>query len=402
MRGPDHLGGTVLTAAKALDVAGEVAATLATDVVQREAAGRPPVAEVTLLRNAGLLPLLVPADRGGTGAGWDTAHRVVRTVTAVDPSIGQLLGYHYLHSWRIRLNRRSEAVARLDAAGAAESWFWGGAGNPRDAGLDLQPVDGGYLLRGTKHFATGAEVADRITASGTRTDTGAKLSIAVDAHQDGVRHGSDWDALGQRLSASGSVTFTDAFVAEADVLGPNEQAAPGAPAFATLHVLAFQAVLNQLHVGIAEGALAAGAEYTRTRSRAWATAGVAEAVQDPLVRQRYGELDARLRAAAALADRACADLAVAAGRRWELTDGERADAAVQLAAAKVVTTGAVLDVTSTVFELTGARATATGTGLDRYWRDARTLTLHDPVAHKAVEVGDRLLTGAAPVPSAYS
>jgi alkylation response protein AidB-like acyl-CoA dehydrogenase len=76
--------------------------------------------------------------------------------------------------------------------------------------------------------------------------------------------------------------------------------------------------------------------------------------------------------------------------------------AVALAAAKVVSTGAVLDVTSTVFELTGARATTAGTGLDRYWRDARTLTLHDPVAHKAVEVGDRLLTGAAPVPSAYS
>jgi alkylation response protein AidB-like acyl-CoA dehydrogenase len=392
----------VLTADDAPAVAREVAATLATDVVQREAAGEAPLREVRLIRDAGLLPLLVPAEHGGIGAGWDTAYAVVRTVTAVDPSIGQLLGYHYLHAWRIRLNRRADAVARLDAAGAAGSWFWGGAGNPRDAGLELQPVDGGYLLRGTKHFATGAEVADRITASGTRTDSGEKLSLAVDAHQDGVRHGQDWDALGQRLSASGSVTFADAFVAEADVLGPNEQATPGAPAYATLHVLAFQAMLAQLYVGIAEGALRAGAEYTRTRSRAWATAGVEEAVQDPLVRVRYGELDARLRAAAALTERAAADLAAAAGRGWELTAEERAEVAVQLAAAKVVTTGAVLDVTSTVFELTGARATKTGTGLDRYWRDARTLTLHDPVAHKAVEVGDRLLTGAAPVPSAYS
>ena len=392
----------MLTAEAAQGVAGEVAATLAVDVVQREAAGKAPHREVQLLREAGLLPLLLPAELGGTGAGWETAYGVVRTVTATDPSIGQLLGYHCLHAWRIRLNRRSDRVARLDAAGAAGHWFWGGAGNPRDAGLELEPVDGGYLLRGTKHFATGAEVADRITASGTRTDTGEKLSLAVDAHQDGVRHGRDWDALGQRLSASGSVTFADAFVAESDVLGPNEQAIPGAPAFATLHVLAFQAMLSQLYVGIAEGALAAGAEYTRTRSRAWPTAGVDEAVQDPLVRMRYGELDARLRAAAALTDRASADLTAAAGRGWELSAEERAEVAVQLAAAKVATTGAVLDVTSTVFELTGARATKAGTGLDRYWRDARTLTLHDPVAHKAVEVGDRLLTGAAPVPSAYS
>ena len=381
-----------------------VAQTLATDVVEREAAGKAPTREVELLRDSGLLPLLVPADHGGTGAGagWPTAWAVVRTVTAVDPSIGQLLGYHYLHSWRIRLNRRADAVARLDAAGAEHGWFWGGAGNPRDAGLELEPVDGGFLLRGTKHFATGAEVADRINASGTRTDTGEKLALAVDAHQDGVRHGGDWDALGQRLSASGSVTFADAFVAEDDVLGPNEQADPGAPAFATLHVLGFQAMLAQLYVGIAEGALAAGAEYTRTRSRAWATSGVEEAVQDPLVRVRYGQLDARLRAAAALADRAVASLTTAAERGWDLGAEERGDVAVELAAAKVVTTEAVLDVTSTVFELTGARATKTGTGLDRYWRDARTLTLHDPVAHKAVEVGDRLLSGTAPVPSAYS
>jgi alkylation response protein AidB-like acyl-CoA dehydrogenase len=386
----------------ALSAAAEVAAVLAQDVVEREAAGATPTREVGLLRRSGLLPLLLPADRGGTGAGWDTAHAVVRTVTAVDPSLGQLLGYHYLHSWRIRLNRRADVVARLDAEGAAAGWFWGGAGNPRDAGLRLEPVPGGYRLHGTKHFATGSEVADRINASGTRTDTGEKLALAVDAAQDGVRHGHDWNALGQRLSASGSVTFDGAFVAEEDVLGPNEQGEPGAPAYATLHVLTFQAMLCQLHVGIAEGALTAGAAYTRTRSRAWATAGVEEAVQDPLVRARYGELAAQLQAAAALTDRACAALSAAAGRGWELGAAERGEVAVQLAAAKVVSTRAVLDVASTVFELTGARATATGTGLDRYWRDARTLTLHDPVAHKAVEVGDHLLTGTLPVPSAYS
>jgi alkylation response protein AidB-like acyl-CoA dehydrogenase len=402
MAGPAPEPRAALAPVDAPAVAREVAAALAADVVAREAAGRPPVREVQLLREAGLLPLLIPVEHGGSGADWATGYSVVRAVTAVDPSIGQLLGYHYLHSWRIRLNRRTDAIARLDAAAAAGSWFWGGAGNPRDAGLDLEPVAGGYLLRGTKHFATGAEVADRINASGTRTDTGERLSVAVDAHQDGVRHGRDWNALGQRLSASGSVTFADAFVAEDDVLGPNEQAVAGAPAYATLHVLAFQSMLSQLHVGIAEGALAAGAAYTATRSRAWATSGVAEAVQDPLVRRRYGELAAHLQAAAALTDRAGAELTAAADRGWELTDEERAEVAVRLAAAKVVTTDVVLDVTSTVFELTGARATATGTGLDRYWRDARTLTLHDPVAYKAVEVGDRLLTGAAPVPSAYS
>lgn len=92
----------------------------------------------------------------------------------------------------------------------------------------------------------------------------------------------------------------------------------------------------------------------------------------------------------------------AAAQGWDLTHERRGQVAVELSAAKVVTTRTALDTASTVFELTGARATATGTGLDRFWRDARTLTLHDPVGYKAVEVGDHLLTGAYPTPSRYS
>ena len=134
----------------------------------------------------------------------------------------------------------------------------------------------------------------------------------------------------------------------------------------------------------------------------WATSGAASAVDDPLVRARYGELASEVRAARALTDQAGAAWVAAARRGWDLTHRERGEAAVGLSAAKVVTTRVALDTTSTVFELAGARATMAGEGLDRYWRDARTLTLHDPVAYKAVEVGDHLLTGAHPTPSQYS
>jgi alkylation response protein AidB-like acyl-CoA dehydrogenase len=86
----------VLTAADALGVAGEVAATLAADVVEREATGRSPVREVELLREAGLLPLLIPAERGGCGAAptrarssrspWTPTRTVCGTGTTGTPS----------------------------------------------------------------------------------------------------------------------------------------------------------------------------------------------------------------------------------------------------------------------------------------------------------------------------
>ena len=282
-------------------VAQEVANTLATDVVARDRAGAAPHAEVALLREAGLLPLLVPARSGGTGGSWRTAFEVVSRIARVDASVGHLLGYHYLHCWRTRLGRRTEVVARLDAGTANHRWFWGGAGNPRDAGLELEPVAGGYLVRGKKFFATGAEVSDRVLATGTVTATKQKFGFALPTATAGVSHGGDWDSLGQRASASGSITFDGAFLAEEDVLGPGEQTDLDAPAYPSLSVLGFQTLLCLLAVSIAEGALQEGAAYTREKSRPW---GPISTVEDPLIRSRYGELDAQVRAARALTDRA--------------------------------------------------------------------------------------------------
>ncbi|AKZ60242.1 hypothetical protein SAM23877_7199 [Streptomyces ambofaciens ATCC 23877] len=48
------------------------------------------------------------------------------------------------------------------------------------------------------------------------------------------------------------------------------------------------------------------------------------------------------------------------------------------------------------------RPTASAEGLDRFWRDVRTHTLHAPVAHKRREVGRPVLTGELPQPTRYS
>jgi alkylation response protein AidB-like acyl-CoA dehydrogenase len=64
--------------------------------------------------------------------------------------------------------------------------------------------------------------------------------------------------------------------------------------------------------------------------------------------------------------------------RDALTREARGELAEHVAALKVVATDVALDVTSTVFEVTGARATRNAVGLDRFWRNVRTHTLHDP------------------------
>ena len=89
------------------------------------------------------------------------------------------------------------------------------------------------------------------------------------------------------------------------------------------------------------------------------------------------------------------------GAGEELTAADRAGVAEQIAAAKVTAHEVSLDVTARVFDVTGARAAGSKYGFDRYWRDVRTHTLHDPVAYKYNELGRYFLNGTEPVPSAY-
>lgn len=392
----------IITEADALAAAETVAARLREDIAARDERNENPTAEVALFREAGLLPLLVPTELGGAGLDWPAVLRVVRPIIRVDGGLGHLLAYHYLNSWRTILNDDSAAVHALWADSARKGWFWGGAGNPRDDGLVLTPDGGDLRVSGRKFFATGASVADRITASGTVAPSGVRLAIVIDGTADGVTCPLDWDNMGQRLSASGSVIFENVRVPRAHVLGVSDQEGPGYRPYASLSILFFQLLLSHLHVGIAEGALDAAAEYARTGTTPWPTSGVDSALADPYILGTLGELVAATRASDALVERATARAAAAVARGWQLTDEERGELAVEISAAKVDSTRTVLNVTSRAFELTGARATTTKHGFDRFWQNARTLTLHDPVAYKSKELGEYVLTGAYPTPSRYS
>lgn len=394
-------GPTPRTHQQWLETARAVAADLARDALERDRANALPHAEIDKLRQAGLLSLLVPAELGGGGGDWRTAYQVIREIAVADGSIGQLVGYHFQISWNAGFFANWEMLDELGRRGAAEGWFWGGAFNPRDADLTLTRDGDGFRLDGRKSFSTGARVADRIGASAIRADTGEPVFIVLDPRQPGVAFADDWDNLGQRLTASGSIAFDGARV---DGDGIVASLAPDAlTPFGTLVTPAIQLVFIQFYLGIAEGALATAREYTRTRTRPWVVSDVEHATEDPYILQTYGDLVARTRAARALADEAIDALVtiVEAGPGALDWDG-RGEIAEHVAAAKVVATQVSLEVTSRIFEVTGARATANAVGLDRFWRNVRTHTLHDPVAYKQREVGAHFLTGEYPPFTLYT
>ncbi|MEU2408514.1 acyl-CoA dehydrogenase family protein [Streptomyces rubiginosohelvolus] len=384
-----------------IERAAEVAALLATDAAARDKAGATPYTEIQLLKDSGLVTLLGPAEHGGGGQDWTTAYRVIREVAKADGSIGQLLGYHYLWNWAARLVGTREQWEHVEAEAVRHTWFFGGAVNPRDSDVVVTEDGDDLVFTGAKTFSTGSKVSDVTVLEGVLEGTDRHIFAIVPSDSPGLTFHDDWDNIGQRLTESGGVTIDGVRTPWASAAGyVDKEFRPRV--YNTLNVPTIQLVFISFYLGIAAGALETAATYTRTKARSWLHGGYDRAVDEPYVIDTYGDLTAKLWAVEALADAVAAEGQKLHDAPDEVTEQSRAAFEVRVAAAKARATEVALEVTSRIFEVTGARATASAEGLDRFWRNVRTHTLHDPVAYKRREVGRHVLTGELPEPTWYS
>jgi alkylation response protein AidB-like acyl-CoA dehydrogenase len=178
--------------------------------------------------------------------------------------------------------------------------------------------------------------------------------------------------------------------------------------YGLLTAYSIQLVFSNFYLGIALGGVDYATKYTAKSTRAWPYGGdnKDKASEEFYILATYGNFHAHLRAATALADRAgelvSSIYAAHSSDRSSLTARARGELAEEVASVKVVTTDTGLRVTAGVFEVTGATATKTKFGLDRFWRDIRTHTLHDPVAYKNRELGRFQLLDEVPEPTWYT
>ena len=382
--------------AKARAVAGQLAAT----ALERDRANEDPVAELALLRESGLLGLATPREFGGAGANLVQALQISRIIAAADGSIGQLIAYHYSNGvWTYILGTRQQWERTARGVGS-QGWFQGGVSNPRDQWNEIEHAGGRRFLSGKRTFATGASVAQVITVS--LWDNGERVHYQIPPTRRGISFGGDWDNLGQRLTASGSVTFDRVEVFADDLLTGLDHYEGDADQRDGLRVLFSQLIFINFYLGIAEGALAAAADHVRKFGRAWPESGLERAVDDPYHLVLFGRLSAGIAAGVALADKAAVLYEVALHAGPALTARQWGELAAIIDQGKIVANDVSLDVTARIFEATGARSTANKYGLDIFWRNARTHTTHDPVSYRAREVGTYVLAEELPRPRTYS
>lgn len=381
-------------------VATSVADTLAVDALARDRANGDPFTEVALLRTSGLLNLLVPAEFGGAGGHWESALAAVRIIASADGSIAQLLAYHYANQSSIAFYAPPAAQGHWFSRSAAAGWLWGDSVNPVDPDLVLTAEGDGYRLNGLKRFSTGSSVGDVIVINAAVSggeQEGTVLAFVLERTRDGLELLGDWDHLGQRLSASGSVRYGNVRVGPRDVLGEVT-----AEPIATLLTPGLQLAFGNFYLGIAEGALAAGRRILLGRRNSWFLSPAETYAQDPVFQRSVGELKARTAAIAALAEKLNRRFDAAVGRAGGLSAEQRGEIAVAIAELKVVATEVALDVANRIYEVTGASSTRSEVGLDLFWRNVRTHSLHDPVDYKKIEVGAYYLHGTTQPLSLYT
>lgn len=317
----------------------------------------------------------------------------------VDSSIAHILGYHYIQVIAPNLFGTPEQAKKYYLATVRNNWFWCNALNPLDKNLTITPDGRNFRLNGVKSFCSGSVDSDILVVSAHREDVSNPIIAVIPSERAGITINGDWDNMGQRQTDSGSISFRNVLVIEDEVLdSPGSQGTP----FATLRTCLAQLNMANIYLGIAQGAFEEAKRYTTTNTRPWVTSGVESATQDPYILEHYGNMWIDLSAATALTDKA-AEVVQAAWQEGEkLTPEQRGESAVAIATAKVLATRVGLDITTRMFEVMGARATSGQYRFDRYWRNIRTFTLHDPVDYKVRSVGNWALNDQLPTPTSYS
>lgn len=378
--------------AEAIAVAKQLAVQFAQEAALRDAERRLPIDELNAFSQSGLWGITIPKQYGGAEVSYRTLAEVIKIISAVDPSLGQLPQNHLVIIDHIRLDgteHQKKFFFELVLNGVRFGNAFSERGNKHVADFQtkITPVGDGFEVSGQKFFSTGALLAHWIPIV-TVNDEGLPHLALVPRDSKGITVINDWSSFGQRTTASGTVII-DQVQVSADRVVPIFQAFANPTAAGPIS----QFIQAAVDAGIARGAVQETITYVKEHARPWIDSGLEQAVQDPYTIQQVGDLKIKLRAAEAVLDLAADQIQRAVDSPNEDTVAE---ASILVAEAKVLTTEIALLASNKLFELGGTRSTLAEHNLDRHWRNARTHTLHDPVRWKYFAVGNYFLNGVKP------
>ncbi|MNR90302.1 Dibenzothiophene desulfurization enzyme C [compost metagenome] len=381
---------------EALTLAQALAEEFAAEASVRDRERRLPVAELKRITQSGLWGITVPKEYGGAGVSYTTLAQVFALFAKADGSIGQIPQNHYFVIELIREHGSDEQKKFFFERILAGDHFGNAlvelnVKKPEDRKVSLFE-DGAdhYRANVRKFYATGSLYADWVPTALNTEDKEEHHLAFFSRHAEGLSIVDDWAALGQRTTASGSVILDNARIEKKFIISHRENkehVSPVGPTGQIMHAA--------IDTGIARAAFEATIAFIRGRNPKKADAAAdASWEEDQLTIREIGDLSVALHGAEALLERAARIIDHA------FVTGLQADwikASIAVSEVRAASTHAALLITNKLFEFSGTQSTASKHNLDRFWRDARTHTLHDPVRWRLFDVGNYYLNDKAPL-----
>jgi len=378
--------------ADAIEIARWLAGSLGEESAKRDRERRLPYREIDAFSRSGLWAITVPRAYGGAEVSAATLAEVVSLVSEADSSIGQIPQNHFFMVEVVRWNGSAEQKRFffervLQGARFGNALSEKGTKTVADYNTRIWPVDSGYVLNGQKFYSTGALFADWIVVVAKDPEDYLRVAF-VPKNTPGLTVIDDWDSFGQRTTGSGTTLLQDVFVPSAFVMPYQksfDEPSPLGPLAQIIHAA--------VELGLARAAIKETIASIRNRARPWIDSGRESAAEDPFAIYQIGELHVGLHAAEEILARAgkAVDQVIAEPGPQTL-----AAASVAVAEAKLLTTEIALAAANKLFELSGTQSTLSAWNLDRYWRNARAHTLHDPVRWKLFIIGNFVLNEILP------
>ncbi|QWA09162.1 acyl-CoA dehydrogenase family protein [Sodalis ligni] len=370
---------------------------IAAGAIDRESTRSLPTEPIRWLKEAGFGTLRIPKEQGGYGASLPQLFQLLIELAEADSNLPQALRAHIAFV-EDRLNapdspEREQWFRRfIDGDIVGSGWTEIGEVKLGEVKTKVTPSEQGWRLDGEKFYSTGALFADWIDVFAQRSDTGGSVIALVGTHQAGVLREDDWDGFGQRTTGSGTTRFHHAQVAPEHVYDFADRF--------RYQTAFYQHVLLATLAGIGRAVQRDVAQGVRSRRRIYSHGNADFARDDAQIQQVVGQIGAWAFAVEATVLRAADSLQQAYEAHFS-GDGQQERQANILAEvdadkAQVIATQWVQRAAGELFNALGASDTRAAKALDRHWRNARTLSSHNPVIYKARIVGDYLINGHEP------
>lgn len=369
--------------------------TIGKDAAGREGRRELPFEGFEAFRRSGLGRLRLPVEWGGLGGSLLDEFEVITALAAADSNLAHALRIHFDQTEALLLSARTP-FNDLQIQRVIDGAIFGGASTERGTSRPgeyttaLRRDGEHYRLDGRKYYSTGTAFSDYARV-GVLNDEGQPVVVIVPVGREGLTVLDDWDGMGQRMTASGSLVFENLLVRADEITerGLSTLAGRHGGALRQLHLVAVAA-------GIVRNVVADATRYVLEHGRPVLHSPAPSAREDAFIQQVVGTLsahshaiDALVRENARVLDRSAQAIRAGAPDADSLVlEGALATARTQLVVSKLA-----LEAGERLFEAGGASATSRAHNFDRHWRNLRTIFSHNPLLHKARVVGDYDLNG---------